>query len=109
MLAAAEVPAPARARMLKRAVAGGVVAAIPLGVYNLLAFGSPTHLAYDNVVGFEGMQTGFFGVSTPRAEVLAQLLWGTRRGILWLSPLLLLAPFAWAASLAAPGLPPPSR
>jgi len=92
-----EVPAAVRARVVLTAVAGGVVAAIPLGLYNLLAFGSLTHLAYDNVVGFEGMQTGFFGVSAPRAEVLAQLLWGRQRGILWLSPLLLVTPFAWVA------------
>ena len=94
-----------RTRMLAAAVAGGVIAAIPLAIYNLLAFGSVTHLGYDSVVGFAGMQTGFFGVSFPRASVLAELLWGTKRGILWLSPLLLAVPFAWAASFRRLGTP----
>ncbi len=94
-----------RARMLIAAIAGGLIGAIPLAIYNQVAFGSVTHVGYDNVVGFDGMQTGLFGVSLPRADVLAELLWGTQRGILWLSPLLLMAPFAWAASYRRFGVP----
>jgi hypothetical protein len=63
-----------------------------LGVYNHLAFGSPFRLGYEAVVGFAGMKTGLYGVAWPRLGVLGQLLWGERRGLLWLSPVLLLAP-----------------
>jgi hypothetical protein len=87
-----------RTRLLVAATIGAILAAIPLATYDLLAFGSITQIGYDSVVGFEGMRTGLFGVSLPRPEVLGELLWGTRRGILWLSPLLLAIPFAWVAS-----------
>ncbi|GLQ53952.1 hypothetical protein [Devosia nitrariae] len=76
---------------------GGTIGAMPLVLYNQLAFGDPFVLGYANVVGFEGMQQGFFGVGLPDPAVIAELLFGTYRGLLPLSPILLLAPFGLVA------------
>jgi hypothetical protein len=94
-----------RMHLVGAAIAGGIFAAVPLAIYNLLAFGSATHLGYSDVVGFDGMQTGFFGVSAPRLDILAELLVGTERGILWIAPLLLVLPIAWFASFRRLGTP----
>src|SRR5262249_15783017 len=71
-------------------IAIAVVAAlmqIPLLCYNAAAFGSPLHLGYAYVVGFDDMKTGFFGIGVPKLDVITKLLFGLRRGILWLSPI----------------------
>jgi hypothetical protein len=99
------LPSAQCARLLTAAIAGGALAALPLAICNYLAFGSIAHLAYSNEVGFLGMQTGLFGVGLPRADVLTELLVGTRRGILWLAPLLAVVPLAWAASFRRLGAP----
>jgi hypothetical protein len=79
--------------LLITAAVGAVVAAtqIPLLLYNAAAFGAPFKLGYSNVVGFAAMKSGFFGIALPKLDVLAQILFGLRRGILWLSPVLVLA------------------
>jgi hypothetical protein len=92
-------------RLLAAALCGSAVAALPLAAYNLLAFGPVTHLGYSDVVGFDGMRTGLFGVSLPRADVAVALLVRTRRGILWIAPLLVMVPFAWIAALRRFGAP----
>ncbi len=51
------------------------------------------------------MQTGFFGVSLPRADIALALLGGTKRGILWIAPILLVTPFAWIAAWRRFGAP----
>jgi hypothetical protein len=79
------------------ALLGGVLATLPLLVYDGLAFGSPFQLGYSNVVGFAGMAQGFMGLSLPRAEITYELLFGRYRGILWIAPIVLAWPFAvWA-------------
>ncbi len=92
------LPSARRLPLLAAALCGGVVGALPLAIYNLLAFGSVAHVGYSDVVGFDGMQTGLFGVSLPRADIALALLGGTRRGILWIAPILLVAPLAWIAA-----------
>jgi hypothetical protein len=72
---------------------GGLLGLLPLLVYNTLIFGSPLTIGYSKVVGFEGMQQGFFGLSWPRADVAAEILFGFYRGLLPLSPILILVPF----------------
>lgn len=81
-------------RCVLAAIAGCVLAAIPLLLYNAAAFGSAFKLGYSSVVGFEYMQTGFFGINLPRLDVLFHILVGERRGLAWLSPVLVAAPFA---------------
>jgi hypothetical protein len=70
-----------------------------LGAYNLAAFGSPFHLGYASVQGFDGMRSGLFGVTRPRAEALYELLIGPR-GILHVAPLLLLGLVGHGISIA---------
>jgi hypothetical protein len=81
--------------------AGGIVGLLPLLVYNDLAFGSPLHLGYANT-DFTGMEQGFFGVTWPNPKVLQQILFGFYRGLLPLSPVLILVPFGLAAVAARP-------
>lgn len=76
------------------AVIGAAVPLFVLALYNEMAFGNPFQLGYAAVVGFEGMKTGIFGVSAPSLEVLYEIVFGGRRGILWFVPILLLFPFA---------------
>jgi hypothetical protein len=42
------------------------------------------------------MKTGFFGFGAPKLDVIAKLLFGLHRGILWLSPILIPAAVALA-------------
>jgi hypothetical protein len=85
--------------------AGAVLGALPfvfvLGVYNLKAFGSATHLGYSSVVGYPGMKEGVFGISAPNGWVLLMLLFGFSRGLLWLAPWLIYTPLAWVRALRA--------
>ncbi|GAA0736033.1 hypothetical protein [Sphingomonas japonica] len=88
--------------MLGAALAAGVVALLPLLGYNLAAFGTPFRLGYQGVVGFEGMQQGLFGLTYPKPEVLAAIVFGTDRGMIWVAPVMLLAPFGIARLIRNP-------
>jgi hypothetical protein len=68
-----------------------VLCQAPLLIYGTLAFGGPFEIGYSYVVGFEGMKHGFFGINLPDLTVLYEIVFGTRRGILWLSPVLIFA------------------
>lgn len=81
------------------AAAAGLAALLPLLGYNLLAFGTPFRLGYSGVVGFEGMRQGLFGLTYPKLDVLYEILFGGRRGMLWVAPVVLLAPFGFWALL----------
>ena len=85
-------------RIVAASVAAAIAAVIPLAVYNLLVFGSIAHLGYSDVVGFDQMQQGFFGISRPRPEIAIALLIGAKRGLVLVSPILALAPIAWFAA-----------
>ena len=87
------LPRPAQLRALGLAIAGGVVAAIPLLAYNLATFGHPFTTGYSGVVGFEGMKQGLFGLTYPKPDILTEILFGKKRGIIWVAPILILAPF----------------
>jgi hypothetical protein len=68
---------------------GGVLGVLPLLLYQWWAFGSPTHFAYQDVVG--GLnQSGTFGVNLPHFRVAMDLLF-SNIGLLRLSPVLALA------------------
>jgi hypothetical protein len=68
-------------------VAGGVPAAITLGVYNTLAFGLPLRLSYQFKDGpnAEAHGEGLFGIGRPQLDSLATTLVG-ERGFLTISP-----------------------
>ncbi len=67
--------------------AGALIGVVPLALYNHFAFGSITHVAYDNI---PAQQTGVFGINLPSARVLVTLL-GSSRGLLVISPVLVMA------------------
>ena len=68
---------------------GALVAALLLALYNQATFGSPFHLGYSDVRGFDGMKRGVFGVTTPSWTAIAGVIWGPR-GFLLTAPLLAL-------------------
>lgn len=75
------------------ALAGAFALLLPLGLYNIVAYGTPFRLGYQGVVGFSGMHQGLFGLTSPRPAVLAEILVGLRRGLPWVAPIVLFAPF----------------
>ena len=85
-----------RRRFLLVATITGLAALTPLLAYNQLAFGTPFRVGYSGVVGFNGMDQGLFGLTYPKPGVLWELLFGQRRGLFWVAPVLL----AGAAGLA---------
>ncbi len=88
-----DLPRPARLRALGLALVGGILAALPLLAYNLATFGNVVTTGYSGVVGFEGMKQGLFGLTYPKLDILAEILFGKRRGMIWVAPILALAPF----------------
>lgn len=74
---------------------GGVAGLLPLLIYNQMVFGSPFTLGYSQVVGFEGMKQGLFGLTVPNPAVIGEVLFGLHRGLLPLAPVLLLLPLGW--------------
>lgn len=75
------------------AAIGGVIALVPFLTYNMVAFGTPFRIGYAGVVGWEGMHQGLFGLGMPRVAVLREILVGWRYGLIWVAPVLVLAPF----------------
>jgi hypothetical protein len=84
-------------RVVAFVIAGGIPPLLVLLGYNTLAFGTPLHIGYAYEVGFEGLREGFLGMTYPKADVVFALLFGLEKGLLFLSPVLFLAPlgFAW--------------
>jgi len=68
------------------AIPAALAAAVLVG-YNLFAFGEPFRLGYQGVVGFDGMNQGLFGLTYPKRAVLWEITFGTRRGLLWVAPI----------------------
>jgi len=81
-------------RALISAGVGGIIFIIPLLVYNYAAFGSPLSVSYKYVEGFEGMRVGYFGMTYPHLDVMYNIIFSKYRGILWISPVLIITPVA---------------
>lgn len=95
-------PMKSRLVLIAAALVGGIAAMLPMIGYNLLAFGVPIKFGYQGVVGFDGMQQGFFGLTYPKFPVLMELLFGTRRGLIWVAPVLIAAPVGLARMIRTP-------
>ena len=80
-----------RPALVGAAALGGAAGLLPLVGYNLLAFDTPFRVGYSGVQGFEGMHQGLFGLTWPSPSALWEILFGTRRGLLWVAPVLVLA------------------
>lgn len=91
-----------RGRLFGLAAAAGLVALLPLLLYNQIAYATPFKVGYSGVVGFDGMKQGLFGLTYPKLSVLAELVYGTPRGLIWVAPVLILAPFGLARLVRAP-------
>jgi hypothetical protein len=85
-----------RNAVLARIALGIAIAALPMLVYNELAFGSPFHLGYSSEEGFKELHTGFFGITYPRLSTIRELLFGSYRGLLPISPLMAAVPVGLA-------------
>jgi len=74
-------------------VAGGMIAGIVLLAHNALAFRSPLSLGYAVVDSPLGqLHTGFFGITYPAWWRLREILVGSYRGLLPISPLVAVTP-----------------
>jgi hypothetical protein len=75
--------------------AGAFVCVAVLMAYQYRAFGSVLHssYAYYQQGAFPWMKHGYMGLTYPRIEVMLKLLFGCRRGLLVVSPILAAAPF----------------
>ncbi|WP_420862188.1 hypothetical protein [Algirhabdus cladophorae] len=87
------------AKGLGAAVIGCALPIIPVLIYHDISFGSPFSVGYSSVVGFEGMNEGFLGLTSPSVSVLYEITFGQRRGLFWISPIFILLPLGlyWAA------------
>jgi hypothetical protein len=94
-----EIRAWDRARIVRAVgalAAGLAVAAAILLTYNVIAFGTPFHIAYSSEEGeFEAMKRGLFGINWPSLEVAGEILLWRYRGLLPLAPVLIFAPLGW--------------
>jgi len=87
---------------LRRALAysaGVLVGALPVGIYNLLAFGSLTTLSYQNTVSVQGItghdkiglvDSGLFGIGVPSLQGYYSILLSPR-GLIALTPIVVAA------------------
>ena len=74
-------------------VAGGACAVL-LGAYHYAAFHDPFHVGYASEQQAV-LKNGFFGLTSPKADIVWELLFGSFRGILPLAPVLVLVPVGW--------------
>jgi hypothetical protein len=93
-------PAAMRARPIAIAAAGALVALVPLALYNWVAFGTLFKLGYEGVVGFAGMHQGLFGLTYPKPDIVARILGGPEKGLIWVAPILIVAPIGLALMIA---------
>ena len=93
---------PVRRRLYLIAVGAALIAVVPLAAYNQFAFGTPFMTGYQGVVGFGGMNEGLFGLTYPKPYVLWEILFGTRRGMLWVAPVLALGALGVSRMIRAP-------
>ncbi|AXJ94852.1 MULTISPECIES: hypothetical protein [unclassified Sphingomonas] len=91
-----------RMRWIAAFLGAGIVTAVPFLAYNALVLGDPLRVGYAGVVGWEGMHRGVFGLVRPQPRVLVDILNGRRIGLVWVAPVLLLAPVGLALMLRDP-------
>ncbi len=97
-----EVDWPTRRRLYLLAVAAALVAVSPTLAYNQFAFGTPLMTGYQGVVGFKGMDQGVFGLTYPKPLALNAIIFGLRRGLVWVAPVLVLGVFGLVRLIRTP-------
>jgi hypothetical protein len=91
-----QTPRSRLAALLLVGIGGTTAAAIPLLVYNWVSFHAIFVFGYESVQGFSGMKQGFMGLTYPKPQIVYELLLGLRRGLLWIAPIVLVAPIGLA-------------
>jgi hypothetical protein len=89
----ARVPPRNLPRTIANLLLGALLPAIAIGWYHHVVFGAPWRTGYSFIPRPEfaaGHAQGFLGVNAPRWEGLFGLTFGTRRGLFYLAPVLLL-------------------
>jgi len=81
-------------RVFLCAALGAVIFISPLLIYNHAIMGDAFGSLYKYNLFFPSMKEGFYGIMYPNTDVLIKLLFSSRYGILWFSPLLITAPLA---------------
>lgn len=86
---------PRRWRAAAGISSGSLVCIAVVMAYQYRAFGSALHpsYAYYQQGAFPWMKHGYMGLTYPRIEVMLKLLFGCRRGLLVVAPILAAAPF----------------
>ncbi len=89
---------PDKTRRLQTAVGlaiGAGTCLMVLLVYQTIVFGSPFHpsYAYYPAGAFPWMKRGYMGLTYPRIDVALKLIFGCRRGLLFVAPAIFAAPF----------------
>ena len=84
------LPLSQRLRLGAITATAGIIALLPMLAYNWIAFGVLFKVGYQGVVGFTGMNQGLFGLTYPHPNVLYEITVGPRRGLLYLTPILIL-------------------
>ncbi len=87
---------PERRQRLPFIIAGGIGPAFVLLMWNWLVFGHPLELSYAHKVSAEHqtiLSHGFFGFGLPSVDRLSELLFGSKRGLFFVAPWLVLAPW----------------
>jgi len=82
-------------RAIGHIAAGGAVAVLILCAYNWMAFASPFRIGYSSEQGFEQLRSGFFGITYPRLWRIVEILLGSYRGLLPISPVLAVTPIGF--------------
>lgn len=74
---------------------GAVACMAVLMFYQYRAFGSAIHPSYSyyQAGAFPWMKHGYMGLTYPRVDVMLKLLFGCRRGLFFMAPVLVTAPF----------------
>ncbi len=93
------LPMPERIRLAGITAIAVIVLLSPMLIYNQIAFGQWFRIGYQGVVGFDGMNQGLFGLTYPRLDILMQLIAGPHRGLIFVAPILILAPFGLASMI----------
>jgi len=90
-------------RILICAFSGALLFILPLLLYHYKAFGDPFVTGYKYHVTLTRVNEGFYGIKLPKLQVAGSLLFGLKRGIFWISPILLLVPIALYGQWKTPG------
>ena len=103
-LAARVLAGRSRASTIPAFAIGAAGPTIGLLLYNLLAFGSPWDMGYFHHATPRFAQVHSadnpLGLRKPDGRLVARLIWGGYRGMLFYAPILILAPPGWFAMLA---------